>query len=91
MPEQGVSDLEKQTAAQAVGKVHAADPSLAPNRLGVRIQGDGFVCPFTGTKPKPEPEEVGNAVAFSLLLQVDARIGACFLKSGAHRNGKAYR
>ena len=91
MPEEGVSDLEKQTAAQTVGKVDAADPTLAADRLGIRIQRDSFERPFAGTKPEPEAEKVGNAVAFSLLLQVDARIGACFLKSGGHRNGNADR
>ena len=91
MPEQGGSDLEKQTAAHTVGKVDAADPSLAADRLGIRIQRDGFERPFAGTKPEPEAEKVGNAVAFGLLLQVGARIGACFLKSGAHRNGNADR
>ena len=35
MPEQGVSELKKQTTAQAVGKVDAADPSLTADRLGV--------------------------------------------------------
>ena len=80
MPKEGGSDLEKQTAAQAVGKVDAADPSLAADRLGVRIQRDGFERPFAGTKPEPEAEEVGNAVAFGLLLQVVAGIGVCFLK-----------
>lgn len=91
MSEQGESDLEKQTAAQAVGKVDTADPSLAADRLGIRIQRDGFERPFAGTKPEPEAEKVGNAEAFGLLLQVGARIGACFLKSGAHRNGKTDR
>ena len=91
MPEQGVSELEKQTAAQAVGKVDTADPSLAADGLGVRIQRDGFERPFTGTKPEPEAEEVGNAVAFCLMLQVGAHIGACFLKRGGHRNGNADR
>ena len=91
MPEQGVSDLEKQTAAQAVGKVDAADPSLAPDRLGVRIQRDGFERPFTDTKPEPDAEKVGNAVALGLLLQMVTRIGACFLKGGGHRNGNADR
>ena len=91
MPEQGVSDLEKKTAAQAVGKVDTADPSLTTDRLGVRIQGDGFDCPFAGTKPEPEAEKVGNAKTFGLLLQVGARIGACFLKGGAHRKGNADR
>ena len=91
MPEQGVSDLEKQTAAQAVGKVDAADPSLAADRLGIRIQRDGFERPFAGTKPEPEAEKVGNAEAFGLLLQVGARIGAYFLKGGVHRNGNADR
>ena len=91
MPEQGESELEKQTSAHTVGKVDAADPSLAADRLGIRIQGDGLERPFTGTKPEPEPEKVGNAVAFGLLLQVVARIGACFLKGGGHRNGNADR
>ena len=68
MPEQGVSDLEKKTAAQTVGKVDAADPSLAADRLGIRIQRDGFERPFAGTKPEPEAEKVGNAEAFGLLL-----------------------
>ena len=87
MPEQGVSELEEQTTAHAIGKVDAADPSLTADRLGVRIQGNGFDRPFAGTKPEPELEKVGNAEAFRLLLQVGARIGACFLKGGAHRNG----
>ena len=91
MPEQGVSDLEEKKAAQTVGKIDAADPSLAADRLGVRIQRDGFERPFTGTKPEPEPEKVGNAVAFGLLLQMVARIGACFLKGGGHRDGNADR
>ena len=55
MPEQGESDLEKQTTAHAVGKVDAADPSLTTDRLGVLIQRDGFEHPFAGTKPEPEP------------------------------------
>ena len=91
MSEQGGSDLEKQTAAQAVGKVDAADPTLAADRLGIRIQRDSFERPFAGTKPEPEAEKVGNAVAFGLLLQVGARIGAYFLKGGGHRNGNADR
>ena len=91
MPEQSGSDLEKQTAAHAVGKVDAADPTLAPDRLGVRIQRDGFDCPFADTKPEPEAEKIGNAEAFGLLLQVGARIGAYFLKGGGHRNGNADR
>ena len=91
MPEQGGSDLEKQTAAHTVGKVDSADPSLAADRLGVRIQRDGFERPFAGTKPEPKAEKVGNTEAFGLLLQVGARIGACFLKSGAHRDGNADR
>ena len=41
--------------------------------------------------PNPEAEKVGNAVAFGLLLQVGARIGACFLKGGVHRNGNTDR
>ena len=91
MSAQGGSELEKQTSAYTLGKVDAADPSLAPDRLGVRIQRDGFERPFTGTKPEPEAEKVGNAEAFGLLLQVGARIGACFLKGGAHRNGNTDR
>ena len=84
MPEQGIAKPEKQTAAQAVGKVDAADPSLNMHLFGVRIHRDGFDRPFAGTKP--EPEEVGNAAAFGFLLQVGARIGACFLEGGVHRN-----
>ena len=91
IPKQGVSELEKQTPAYTVGKIDAADPSLAADRLEIRIQRDGFERPFAGTKPEPEPEEVGNAVAFSLLLQVVTCIGACFLKGGGHRNGNADR
>ena len=91
MPEHGVSELEKQTAAQIVGKVDAADPSLTSDRLGIRIQRDGLERPFTGSKPEAEPEKVGNAVAFGLLLQVRAHIGSCFLKDGGHRNGNTDR
>ena len=80
MPEQGVSDLEKQTAAHTVGKVDAADPSLAADRLGVRIQRDGFDRPFAGTKSEPEAEKVGNAEAFRLLLQVGLVSAPAFSK-----------
>jgi hypothetical protein len=80
MPKQCVSDFEEQSTAQAVGKVDAADQTLTADGLGIRILRDGFDRPFAGAEPEPKSENVGNAVAFGLLLKMGAGIGVCLLK-----------